>query len=265
MSEHETLSNVVDITVALSDIQFRLDVPKNQLNKFGGYNYRSAEDILAALAPFLNEHKATVIVSDEVVSVGDRIYVKATATIEIGGQTRSATGWAREPLARKGMDEAQVTGATSSYARKYALNGLFKIDDAKDADTDEHADESKKRTQSKSTAGKSNTPPPATNQKTSPTVSSTPPPTPTASVPAPAVNLDAPLSEQGWAAIHSQLDRLEVEPGQRHSHIVIELRKLNLNVPTLLAELPKSSGMALHAELKKAADTKENFLNEPTT
>lgn len=123
------------IIETLQKIQKTLNAPKNQYNKFGNYNYRNCEDILEALKPLLAEHKASVILSDEIVQRGDRFYVRATATLYCGEEKIEACAEAREPSSRKGMDEAQVTGATSSYARKYALNGLFAIDDNKDPDT----------------------------------------------------------------------------------------------------------------------------------
>lgn len=124
----------------LSEIQTKLKCAKSQYNKFGGYNYRSLEDIFEGLKPLLKEHNCGLIVSDEIVLIGNRYYIKATAQLVDDKKNIIAenTGYAREPEGRKGMDEAQVTGATSSYARKYALNGLFAIDDTKDADTDEH-------------------------------------------------------------------------------------------------------------------------------
>jgi len=116
-------------------IQSELKAPKNQYNSFGGYKYRSLEDILEALKPLLHKHKSYLIISDEIVQIGDRFYVKATAKlINEKGESIESTAYAREPLSKKKMDEAQVTGASSSYARKYALNGLFAIDDTKDAD-----------------------------------------------------------------------------------------------------------------------------------
>lgn len=117
----------------LNKIQKELKAPKAQKNTFGNYNYRSCEDILEAVKPLLEG--ATLTINDEVVLVGDRYYIKATATIKQGEESFSISAFAREPEGRKGMDEAQVTGATSSYARKYALNGLFAIDDTKDADS----------------------------------------------------------------------------------------------------------------------------------
>lgn len=123
---------------ALLKIQNELKAPKGQYNSFGKYNYRSCEDILEALKPLLLKYNATMYITDDVVSVGNRIYVKATATISDGKETISVSAFAREPESRKGMDEAQVTGATSSYARKYCLNGLFNIDDTKDSDTEEY-------------------------------------------------------------------------------------------------------------------------------
>lgn len=123
----------------LVNIQAKLKAPKGQVNKFGGYKYRSCEDILEAVKPLLNENKCTLTVCDEIVMVGTRIYIKATATIRNEqGETEQTTAFAREPESKKGMDEPQVTGTASSYARKYALNGLFAIDDTKDADTNEY-------------------------------------------------------------------------------------------------------------------------------
>lgn len=122
------------INETLQAIQTGLKAPKGQFNSFGKYAYRSCEDILEALKPLLSEHKATVMLSDEVVMIGDRIYIKATATLIVGEESRSVSGWAREEDTKKGMDASQVTGAASSYARKYALNGLFAIDDNKDSD-----------------------------------------------------------------------------------------------------------------------------------
>jgi len=121
----------------LNKIQKELDVPKNQLNSFGGYKYRSCEDILSAVKPLLGE--AVLTISDEMVQVGERYYVKATATLSLGEKKIEATAFAREAETKKGMDDAQITGAASSYARKYALNGLFAIDDEKDPDAQEPA------------------------------------------------------------------------------------------------------------------------------
>lgn len=124
----------MSITETLSAIQTELSAPKGQFNKFGGYAYRSCEDILEALKPLLKKHNACVTISDEMVMVGDRYYVRATAILTAGGDSITATAYAREAEDKKGMDAAQVTGSTSSYARKYALNGLFAIDDNKDPD-----------------------------------------------------------------------------------------------------------------------------------
>lgn len=120
----------------LAHIQAHLNAPKNQYNSFGKYKYRSCEDILEGVKPLLDG--LFLSISDEIVLIGDRYYVKAMATITDGTVSHSATAMAREDESKKGMDSAQVTGATSSYARKYCLNGLFGIDDAKDADTNEH-------------------------------------------------------------------------------------------------------------------------------
>lgn len=117
-------------------IQSELKAPKTQVNKFGGYKYRKAEDILEAVKPLLAKQKCTLTITDDIVLVGNRIYVKATATIKNEkGEGETSTGWAREEETKKGMDASQITGASSSYARKYALNGLLAIDDNQDSDT----------------------------------------------------------------------------------------------------------------------------------
>ena len=123
----------------LVNIQAQLKAPKNQLNKFGGYKYRSCEDIMEAVKPLLSENKCTLTVCDSIEMVGNRIYIKATATIKNeSGEVEQTTAFAREPETKKGCDEPQLTGTASSYARKYALNGLFAIDDTKEADTNEY-------------------------------------------------------------------------------------------------------------------------------
>lgn len=129
----------------LNYIQCNLNAPKSQRNTFGKYNYRNCEDILQAVKPLLSDCNCHLIISDEVVAVGDRVYVKATSylvdsdTQETVGQS---TGFARESLSKKGMDDSQLTGSTSSYARKYSLNGLFAIDDNKDADSNDFKNQS---------------------------------------------------------------------------------------------------------------------------
>lgn len=120
----------------LQIIQARLKAPKNQRNSFGGYDYRSCEDILEAAKPLLDELHCTLTLSDEIVNLGERFYVKATAELRSeSGEVQTTTAYAREDETKKGMDSAQITGSASSYARKYALNGLFCIDDNKDPDT----------------------------------------------------------------------------------------------------------------------------------
>lgn len=122
----------------LAEVQRELKAPKGQFNSFGKYKYRSCEDILEALKPVLGKHGCTVTLSDEVVQVGERFYIRATANIMDceSGERAFNTAYAREDADKKGMDGSQITGTASSYARKYALNGLFLIDDTKDADTD---------------------------------------------------------------------------------------------------------------------------------
>lgn len=130
-----------NINEKLLIIQSELKAPKNQKNTFGGYMYRSCEDILTALKPLLSKTKTTINIADEAVQVGERYYIKATAALRDAESQEAitATAYAREPQIKKGMDEAQITGATSSYARKYALNGLFGIDDTEDADAQDNS------------------------------------------------------------------------------------------------------------------------------
>lgn len=144
----ENIEKITDSQVVLNqrvgDIQHKLKAPKGQYNSFGKYNYRSCEDILEGVKPLLKEHDLALLIDDEIVQIGERYYVKATAKITDGREIVSATAYAREPDTKKGMDENQITGATSSYARKYALNALLCIDDTKDDDT---MDNSKKPVQ----------------------------------------------------------------------------------------------------------------------
>ena len=123
----------------LSDIQKSLKVGKENRNEFGKYNYRNASDILEAVKPLLPEGYS-IILSDDLVLIGDRYYVKATAQLTDGKVSASVTAFARESESKKGMDDSQITGSTSTYARKYALNGLFAIDDTKDADSMDNTD-----------------------------------------------------------------------------------------------------------------------------
>lgn len=130
----------MNVHEALIKMQTELKAPKNMYNSFGKYKYRNFEGICEAVKPMLKQTGTTLTVSDEITQVGDRYYVTATAvlrSVEDGSEV-SASASAREPIEKKGMDEAQITGATSSYARKYCLNGLFLIDDTKDPDTDEY-------------------------------------------------------------------------------------------------------------------------------
>lgn len=147
----ENIEKITDIQVVLTqrvgDIQHKLKAPKGQYNSFGKYNYRSCEDILEGVKPLLKEHNLALLIDDEIVQIGERYYVKATAKITDGREIVSATAYAREPDTKKGMDESQITGATSSYARKYALNALLCIDDTKDADTMDNSKKPAQQTQ----------------------------------------------------------------------------------------------------------------------
>lgn len=147
----ENIEKITDSQVVLTqrvgDIQHKLKAPKGQYNSFGKYNYRSCEDILEGVKPLLKEHNLALLIDDEIVQIGERYYVKATAKITDGREIVSATAYAREPDTKKGMDESQITGATSSYARKYALNALLCIDDTKDADTMDNSKKPSQQTQ----------------------------------------------------------------------------------------------------------------------
>lgn len=142
----------------LIQIQTKLKAPKNLYNKYGGFYYRNAESILTAAKPLLEETGCLLLLTDDIVEVGGRVYVKATATITApDGSHVSVEAFSREPDTKKGMDEGQVTGASSSYARKYALNGLFLIDDVKDPDTDEYRKEAEARSENPATRKETDT------------------------------------------------------------------------------------------------------------
>lgn len=134
----------MNIYEKLAAVQQELKAPKDKKNTFAGYNYRSAEGILEAVKPVLVKHNATIVLSDDIVEIGGRVYVKATASFfsteenAVIDRATFTTAFAREAETKKGLDDSQITGVASSYARKYALNGLLLIDDTKDADTDEY-------------------------------------------------------------------------------------------------------------------------------
>lgn len=137
------------INEKLVKIQHELKAPKDQHNNFGGYSYRSLENILESVKPLLAEAGLSIILSDDIAEVGGRVYVKATATISDGAESISNTAYAREDESKKGMSDPQITGACSSYARKYAVQGIFAIDDSKDPDTESY----QRRTQSRQSQG----------------------------------------------------------------------------------------------------------------
>lgn len=128
------------INEKLMRIQTQIKAPKNLYNSFGKYNYRNAESICEAVKPFLEKENVSLILVDDMVAIGNRYYLKATARLfdNENNENIEVSAFAREPEQKKGMDESQITGTASSYARKYALNGLFLLDDTKDADTDEY-------------------------------------------------------------------------------------------------------------------------------
>lgn len=149
----------------LIHIQKELKVPKSQRNTFGNYNYRNCEDILEAVKPLLAKQECVLTISDSIENIGSRYYVKATARVTDGKDSIEVTAYAREAEIKKGMDDSQITGSTSSYARKYALNGLFAIDDTKDADTDEYTKKANTASTSKPAEQEPNEAPPAPKPK----------------------------------------------------------------------------------------------------
>lgn len=154
----------------LLTVQKKLNAPKSKFNRFGGYNYRSCEDILEGCKSLLNEVDATLVLSDEIIQIADRIYIRATASFidTESGEKVENTAYAREPLSVKGMSDPQITGASSTYARKYALNGLFCIDDTVDDDTEELKNEkdNRQKVQNKSQAQKPQSQPQSQNDET---------------------------------------------------------------------------------------------------
>lgn len=138
MSEDNAPMTMVDKIVS---IQHELKAHKGQYNNFGNYAYRSCEDILEALKPLLHKNSLMIYLTDNIVQIGERIYLQSKVVLTDGSTVMETTAYAREPDVKKGMDESQITGAASSYARKYALNGMFAIDDSEDADsTNDHAE-----------------------------------------------------------------------------------------------------------------------------
>ncbi|AAR14303.1 putative Erf recombinase [Lactococcus phage P335] len=134
-----------NITQKLIKVQSELKAPKGQKNTFGNYNYRSAEDILEAVKPLLSEQGLLMTITDIIEQIGERYYIQAKVILTDGEDTVEVTGYARESLNKKGMDDSQITGTASSYARKYAMNGLFLIDDTKDSDSNENRTERENR------------------------------------------------------------------------------------------------------------------------
>lgn len=136
----------MELQKKLTQVQSELKAPKKQWNKFGNYSYRSAEDIQEALKPLLLKYELTLVITDSVELIGNRFYVKATAVLTSGDSSLTVSAYAREPENVKGQGEAQITGATSSYARKYCLAGLFLLDDTKDSDgTNKHGVKTEQR------------------------------------------------------------------------------------------------------------------------
>lgn len=163
MEKENTKLNASEV---LARIQSEVKAPKNLTNAYAGYKYRNVESIYESVKPLLKEYGASLILNDSVELVGDRFYIKATATLTYKGESISAQAYARETLERKGLDSAQITGSASSYARKYALSGLLLLDDNQDLDAQNHADEAKqKQAQSNQSAPKVTSAPQSKKQK----------------------------------------------------------------------------------------------------
>ena len=137
------------IQQTLTQIQSELNVPKKRFNSFGKYTYRNLEDIYESLKPIIKKNDVNLTLQDDIVCVSDRVYVKATATLCKGDQSVQVSAMAREPYSKKGMDDSQITGTASSYARKYALAGLFLLDDVKDPDTNEFTQQTRQNPKNK--------------------------------------------------------------------------------------------------------------------
>ena len=233
-----------NIYTRLRYVQQNLHAPKGQRNNFGNYNYRSCEDILEAVKAPLNEMKCVILLSDQIKMIGERIYVEATATFVsedpdgVGAEFVAATAFARESLTKKGMDESQITGAASSYARKYALNGLLLIDDNKDADTGIQHAEAKSETPSK----------PA--PKSTPAPTPAPAPKPTAS----STGASVLIEEKTRQAIINAFDVIGVE--------VWDLEKL-YGKPEAWTKVDHKAMLAAYATIKNATVnyTVKDFLN----
>jgi len=214
----------------LLSVQNELKAPKNQYNSFGKYNYRSCEDILEGVKPLLDKHKATLFISDSLEMIGTRFYVKAVARFvdTESGECVESSAYAREEEVKKGMDSSQVTGATSSYARKYALNGLFLIDDNKDADTDAYQEQQK--------AGSSN----KKDEKKEEFQGMNPPD----DVELPKEN--APISKEQLDKIHSEMERTGVSIAQ-----ITKLAKVEK-----LEDMTSVTAYAIINKLAKTGDRK---------
>ena len=176
MADNKTLT----LHEKLMHIQHELKAPKNLRNNFGGYNYRNAESILEALKPLLLKYGATVTITDTIEDIGGRVYVKATACIyDALGKAIEVTAYAREAETKKGMDDAQVTGATSSYARKYALNGLFLLDDTEDVDSEAYQKATREPQSAPQSPSNKTTPKPKSKTQSKPQAAAQPTPQPT--------------------------------------------------------------------------------------
>ena len=187
----------------LMKIQTQIKAPKNLYNTFGKYHYRNAESICEAVKPYLESNKCALEIYDEIISIEGRFYVKATCRLTDyeDGTTTSVSAWAREPDDKKGMDASQITGATSSYARKYALNGMFLLDDTKDADSDEAKIEAENR--SKGSRSRKETPEEAAkNEEMIKSVDSVYLPT-----------NDRKITQAQWDKFHAELERTGVDKG----------------------------------------------------
>lgn len=191
----------------LTDIQVNLKAPKSQYNDFGKYKYRNCEDILEALKPLLTKHNVSLTISDEIVLIGARYYIKATTFLRQDNTVLGSTSaYAREAETRKGMDDSQITGSASSYARKYALNGLFAIDDTKDADSNGKPEPEKKKETPK--------PPPTPSNKGNPVLPSEPQRKKFfAMAKAKGLNTDEVTDFRNWLKLHPNIDTLETEKG----------------------------------------------------
>ena len=238
------------VAARLAAVQAALQVPKAHRNNFAKYDYRNAEDILKAAKPLLHENGLTLTISDDLVNLGDRYYVRATATLYAtdSDDTITVTAFAREEIDRKGMDASQITGSTSSYARKYALNGLFCLDDSQDADTDAYQKQRQKAPKVNRTTGEIvEMPRQSATQRPQEARSEPKPVEPTA---------DTPTWQQASTALHAEAGKHDID----HAHVKAWLIQASIKAGNPITSTKDASAQTLtFVRTQKLAKDPEKF------